>query len=200
MGNNAASAAKVAPQECKMDVMTTPSRQWTRSPLGQHTIDVDATLAAIAIPWHCIRLGTKLPDTHAPWVCINKSWCIGPNYMSRVIVKQIDDSRLDAMALAKEVRVMKQLSHPNVVQFVGMTCHGPYSYVVTECLENGDLRQCLQRVNLESHVLGILRDVACGMSYLHSRSPPILHQALHSGNIHITYVHASYSSHPCFQA
>ncbi|ETV91053.1 TKL protein kinase [Aphanomyces invadans] len=184
MGNAHVSAAQVAPQECKLLAhRNAPMRQGDT--FGQ--IDLDASLAAIAIPWHCIRLGTKLADTHAPWVSINKSWCIGPNYMTRVMVKQIDVTRLDTIALAKELQLMKQLVHPNVVKFVGVTCQGPHSYVVTECVENGDLRQCLHRIDLETHVVSLLRDIACGMAFLHTRNPPIIHQALHTGNIHITH-------------
>ncbi|KAF0684178.1 Aste57867_23828 [Aphanomyces stellatus] len=187
MGNSHGSA-KVAPQEHRRTTISTDMDE----------IDMDSSLARIAIPWHSIRLGTRMQQTQEPWISINKSWCIGPNYMTRVVVKQVDTARMDNMVLAKEVTTMQQLHHPNLVQFVGVTWHASYSYVVTECLELGELRQCLRDVHDHRVLLRMLQDIARGMSFLHAQNPPIIHRALHSANIHVSqHMRAKIANYEC---
>ncbi|OQR84649.1 kinase domain containing protein, partial [Thraustotheca clavata] len=55
-------------------------------------------------------------------------------------------------------------------------------------LECGDLATLLKNsITLtQEQCVQILLDVACGMTYLHGQSPPLLHRDLRAANIHIT--------------
>ena len=94
----------------------------------------------------------------------------------------------------KEAEVPMRLSHQNINKFLGIICdntptgsigsHG----IVYEYLENGDLNDFLDMFPLEwSYKLSLLLDVASGMNYLHSQTPPIIHGYLRTEHVLIGY-------------
>lgn len=89
-------------------------------------------------------------------------------------------------AFVRECRLMSTLRHPRIVQFLGV-CYLPESEVpslVMECLDT-NLHHLLEsgpKLTLAVKQ-GILLDVAQGLLYLHSQSPPIIHRDLTARNV-----------------
>ena len=88
-----------------------------------------------------------------------------------------------------ECVLLSQLRHPNVVHFVGVHYGSNQDDVslIMECLDT-DLARCLDTqpsIPIEVKLL-ILLDVSCGLLYLHTHSPPIIHRDLTAPNILLT--------------
>ena len=88
----------------------------------------------------------------------------------------------------KECMTWSKLIHPHIVQFLGVY-FSPTSRIPLLILEKMDtsLRHYLEKHISENFVLPdkiyVLRQVAQALSYLHSRSPPLVHHDLSSNNI-----------------
>ena len=88
-----------------------------------------------------------------------------------------------------ECRVMSSLRHPNIVQFLGICFFEERSVpvLVMECLDANLETLLTQTSNLSIHAkINVLLDVAKGLVYLHSHSPPIIHRDLTARNILLT--------------
>ena len=107
------------------------------------------------------------PDEHARPTCIN----IVDRFM-------------------EECRLLSQLHHPNIVQFVGLYFHqGERVPILVMELLHTDLHSCIteRHGRLPKDITySILHDVALGLHYLHSQSPPIMHQDINARNILLT--------------
>ena len=108
---------------------------------------------------------------------------------SIVAVKQllgIQTSR-DAMEFTKEVELLANLRHPNLILFMGYTI-APVCCIVTEYMRRGSLHSVIhEQFPGEPLPLKLQRTVAIsvarGMEYLHAKTPSILHCDLKSPNI-----------------
>mmetsp|Transcript_5414 Transcript_5414/g.13711 ORF Transcript_5414/g.13711 Transcript_5414/m.13711 type:complete len:318 (-) Transcript_5414:513-1466(-) len=81
-----------------------------------------------------------------------------------------------------EIATLRQVHHPNAVQFLGAcTKQTPYM-LVTELMSGGSLQDAFQLMNFQLPLrrgLEIALDAARGMNYLHTRKPsPIIHRDL----------------------
>ena len=91
----------------------------------------------------------------------------------------------------KEVFILKKLRHPNIVQFMGACTQSPNLCIVSEYMAKGSLFKLLhgksnhqERAELTlGQKLKMACDVAVGMHYLHTSSPPIIHGDLKSPNL-----------------
>eukprot|EP01016_Furgasonia_blochmanni_P029901 TRINITY_DN3127_c0_g1_i1.p1 TRINITY_DN3127_c0_g1~~TRINITY_DN3127_c0_g1_i1.p1 ORF type:complete len:881 (+),score=200.72 TRINITY_DN3127_c0_g1_i1:144-2786(+) len=84
----------------------------------------------------------------------------------------------------KEVNVLSNLRHPNIVLYMGVCVNYTKCLMITEYLELGSLFDVLHKLNTklsEDKMLNICEDIALGMTYLHGRK--ILHCDLKSSNI-----------------
>ncbi|CAF2373920.1 unnamed protein product [Brassica napus] len=84
------------------------------------------------------------------------------------------------------VSLMKRLRHPNVLLFMGAVTSPQRLCIVSEFLPRGSLFRLLQRGTSQLDWRRRIRmalDIACGMNYLHSCSPPIIHRDLKSSNL-----------------
>ena len=87
----------------------------------------------------------------------------------------------------EECELMTKLRHPHLVQFLGV-CYLPDSpnlpVLVMERLHTNlhDLLDSNPDIHLPLKV-SILLDVAKGLVYLHSHSPPVIHRDLSAGNV-----------------
>lgn len=94
-----------------------------------------------------------------------------------------------AVALRDEMVLFSQLRHPNVVQFIGACCELPRPCLVTAWMREGSLRGLLRKpefvdgLNWTTGKLRLAMDAACGMCYLHSLDPPLVHLDLKTANL-----------------
>ena len=100
-------------------------------------------------------------------------------------------------AFVRECQLMSTLRHPNIVQFLGV-CFLQGSRLPTLVMERllTSLHDLLAPETqpppgvprpLSFFTLDLkcsaLHDVACGLAYLHERSPPVIHRDLSAGNV-----------------
>ncbi len=94
-----------------------------------------------------------------------------------------------ASRFEEECRLLSQLRHPHVVQFLGIYFDPDTNLpvLVMEFLPT-TLAQCLDAYGVlpEEINYGILRDVALGLRYLHERPQPIVHRDLSANNVLLT--------------
>lgn len=84
----------------------------------------------------------------------------------------------------KEVRVMIELRHPNIVTLLAVCAKDPDFLLVTECLELGNLSHLLadKTLRLENeHMRKFALDCCAGMSYLHDLN--LIHRDLKCRNL-----------------
>ncbi|KAL3666320.1 hypothetical protein V7S43_008572 [Phytophthora oleae] len=97
----------------------------------------------------------------------------------------------DVETFVKEIKMAFSMSHPNVVQFIGVAWNYREDFCcVMEYMDGGDLRGLLdkyeeenRRTGFDSEKLTIALHVAHALAYLHSRDVPVLHRDLKSKNI-----------------
>ncbi|XP_030244514.1 LIM domain kinase 1 isoform X4 [Drosophila navojoa] len=83
----------------------------------------------------------------------------------------------------KEVAVLRLLDHRHVLKFIGVLYKDKKLHMVTEYVAGGCLKELIHdssRVLSWSQRVCLARDIACGMSYLHSMN--IIHRDLNSMN------------------
>ena len=113
---------------------------------------------------------------------------------TNVAVKKTHDVPTHATVkeFAAEIRLMRDLRHPNIVLFLGAVVDAPSMCIVTELMKRGNLHSILHdydnavRETVADNGrlrLQMATDCARGMSYLHSRSPPIVHHDLKPANL-----------------
>jgi hypothetical protein len=103
-----------------------------------------------------------------------------------VVVKTLFEENTGAayQELLRECWMMSFLDHLNVIQLLGV-CTAPLS-IVMEYANSGDLRTFLDAHHKDLSVfvrLKLLVDIASGMNYAHSQTPPVIHMDLKSPNV-----------------
>ena len=99
------------------------------------------------------------------------------------------DASYTVRRFEEECRLLSQVRHPNIVQFLGVyfqqRVRAPI--LVMEFLPT-NLTSCIERYSILPKEISysILHDVALGLCYLHSQTPPIIHRDLSSNNILLT--------------
>ena len=88
----------------------------------------------------------------------------------------------------KEVKIMRTLRHPNIVEFLGVCMEPPNLCLVTEFLSNGSLEDVLERMTQREgkkfslkRCISLAKDIARGLNWLHHKG--IIHRDLKSANI-----------------
>ena len=88
-----------------------------------------------------------------------------------------------------EIRVHKNLNHPNIVQYYEVY-KGNYNWsIILEFAEQGSLNKRLQKLKDQNQklddkeIIFYVRQILLGLQYLHSRTKPIIHRDLRSPNI-----------------
>ncbi|CAN4092005.1 unnamed protein product [Withania somnifera] len=107
------------------------------------------------------------------------------------MIKLPDDDENTVLAtrlenqFSREVTLLSQLHHQNVVKFVGACRKPPVFCVVTEYLSEGSLRAFLHKLEDKSltlqKLIPLALDIAHGMQYIHSQG--IIHRDLKPENI-----------------
>ncbi|KAG5623675.1 hypothetical protein H5410_008893 [Solanum commersonii] len=87
---------------------------------------------------------------------------------------------------AKVNTLLRELRHPNILQFLGSIVHGDEMILITEYLPKGNLQDILRKRLDPPTALRYALDIARGMNYLHRHKPlPIVHN-----NLHLKYVYS----------
>ena len=104
-----------------------------------------------------------------------------------VAVKRMSSSAAAASDFVREVQLLIKLRHPHVVLFMGAAITPAELCIVMEYAARGSLWAVLHgRQRSECNPRRRLQwaaETAKGMAYLHSRTPPIVHRDLKSGNL-----------------
>ena len=89
----------------------------------------------------------------------------------------------------EECHLLSQVRHPNIVQFLGVHFQQdvPAPILVMEFLPT-NLTSCIEQYGIlpKEICYSILYDVALGLCYLHSQTPPIIHRDLSANNVLLT--------------
>lgn len=88
--------------------------------------------------------------------------------------------------LNTEIKIMKSLKHINLVEYFGHCIKESSVKLIMELCKGGNLYFLLTNSNLKLSIkqkLKISLDIASGLNYLHSQSPPIIHRDIKSMNI-----------------
>ncbi|KAJ9479306.1 Serine/threonine-protein kinase CLA4 [Pseudozyma hubeiensis] len=115
---------------------------------------------------------------------------ISKTRVNKVAIADIRD-QLTEMDI-KELSLLRDLRHENIVRFIGVSIpedprHVP-CMIVSELCSNGDLFDYIRNTQAPSdtEVFRILLETARGLEYLHTRTPAIIHRDCKSTNVLIT--------------
>ena len=117
------------------------------------------------------------------------------------LVARSTQRRQQMKQFAHELTMLARLSHPNILRLSGYVNTSNTLYLITELAVRGNLRHLLRAQLLAKgserpegrallsarewmpEVLSMTLDIARGIEYLQSRTPPILHRDLKSDNV-----------------
>jgi len=95
------------------------------------------------------------------------------------------NSNRDTERLQVEIEICRSLRHPNIVSYLGSECTGSYLYIFLEYVPGGSVAILLQQFGALNNALLRKATQGCveGLSYLHTRSPPVVHRDLKGANL-----------------
>ena len=99
------------------------------------------------------------------------------------------DASYTVRRFEEECRLLSQVRHPNIVQFLGVYFQqGVRAPILVMEFLPTNLTSCIEQYSILPKEISysILHDVALGLCYLHSQTPPIVHRDLSSNNVLLT--------------
>ena len=105
-----------------------------------------------------------------------------------VFMNEVSDTEFQSFktSFLRECEQSSRLRHPNIVRFFGIY-HPPGARVPSLVMErlHCSLTSLLEKNSVVpiGTKLSIIKDVALGLRYLHTRNPPIIHRDLSSNNV-----------------
>ncbi|KAK7490575.1 hypothetical protein BaRGS_00018178, partial [Batillaria attramentaria] len=92
-----------------------------------------------------------------------------------------------------ELRVLNRISHDHVIVYVDTRIRNAELHILTEYCAGGDLHSFLDRISEsvnasvpEDLLVAWLWQMCCGLEYMHSHKPVILHRDMKPSNIYLT--------------
>ena len=139
--------------------------------------------------------GVRVTDRelgHGSYATVLELECMGLKCAGKkiheVLLRQ-GDASYTVCRFEEECRLLSQVRHPNIVQFLGVYFQQGVRapILVMEYLPT-NLTSCIEQYGIlpEEISYSILHDVALGLCYLHSLTPPIVHRDLSSNNVLLT--------------
>jgi len=113
----------------------------------------------------------------------------GTYFGTEVAIKQlldVDDKDMHKY-IEREMATLRDMRHPNVVQFMGLSRNGTEVFIITEYISGGDLRKLLKDEAKDLSWLlraRLATDCAYAMTFLHSKG--LIHRDLKSNNLLVT--------------
>ncbi|KAJ7031220.1 kinase-like domain-containing protein, partial [Mycena alexandri] len=95
-----------------------------------------------------------------------------------------DDASASLKKLGREALIWRQLSHSNLLPFLGLYTLESRLSLVSPWMENGDLNSFLKNPPAGTDRLSLILDIAMGLQYLHGEN--IVHGDLKTANILVT--------------
>ena len=115
--------------------------------------------------------------------------CVGKK-IHELLLSQPGQASYSVRRFEEECRLLSQVRHPNIVQFLGVYFQQRVRLpiLVMEFLPT-NLTSCIEQYGILPKEISysILHDVALGLCYLHSQTPPIIHRDLCSNNVLLTH-------------
>ena len=99
------------------------------------------------------------------------------------------DASYTVRRFEEECRLLSQVRHPNIVQFLGVYFQqGVRAPILVMEFLPTNLTSCIEQYGILPKEISysILHDVALGLYYLHSQTPAIIHRDLSSNNVLLT--------------
>ena len=99
------------------------------------------------------------------------------------------DTSYTVCRFEEECRLLSQIRHPNIVQFLGVYFQqGVQAPILVMEFLPANLTSCIEQYGILPKEISysIRHEVALGLFYLHSQNPPIIHRDLSSNNILLT--------------
>nr|VDD47175.1 unnamed protein product [Brassica oleracea] len=147
-------------------------------------VDTDSEGLEYEILWDDLTIGEQIGQGRSCGTVYHGLW-FGSDVAVKVFSKQ-EYSKEIIQSFRQEVSLMRRLRHPNVLLFMGAVTSPPRLCIVSEFLPRGSLFRLLQRNTSKldwRRRINMAMDIARGMNYLHSCSPPIIHRDLKSSNL-----------------
>ncbi|CAG8626222.1 17364_t:CDS:2, partial [Dentiscutata heterogama] len=115
----------------------------------------------------------------------------------KVVYKAIDrdegyeTTKAEFNDLSLEIKILKQVRHPNIINFHDCWYKDAEFIFVTELMTSGTLREYIRKLSLPNMkiVKRWSRQILKGLIYLHSHNPPIIHRDIKCDNIFINGAH-----------
>ncbi|KAK9936629.1 hypothetical protein M0R45_013458 [Rubus argutus] len=107
-------------------------------------------------------------------------------WVVKTVIKRHICAPVKMILSAKDNTLLRELRHPNILQFLGSIVQQEEMVLITEYLPKGNLEDILrQRARLDvPTALRYALDIARGMNYLHEHKPsPIVHNHLGTRNL-----------------
>ena len=116
--------------------------------------------------------------------------CAGKKIHELLLRQPRGDASYQVRRFEEECRLLSQVRHPNIVQFLGVCFQQRVRapILVMEFLPT-NLTSCIEQYGIFPKEISysILHDVALGLCYLHSQTPAIIHRDLSSNNVLLTH-------------
>ncbi|CAG8462914.1 6339_t:CDS:10 [Ambispora gerdemannii] len=100
-------------------------------------------------------------------------------------------TRAEYIELNQEIEILRQVRHPNIINFHYCWYKDAEFIFVTELMTSGTLREYIRKLSLPNPkiVKRWSRQILKGLIYLHSHDPPIIHRDIKCDNIFINGAH-----------
>ena len=157
---------------CKMAASTTFSERYKLT--GIKTTDKELGRGSYATVLELEYMGLK---------------CAGKKIHEPLLKTPKGDASYTVRRFEEECRLLSQVRHPNIVQFLGVFFqHGMLVPILVMEYLPTNLTSCIDQYGILPKEISysILHDVALGLHYLHNQTPPIVHRDLSSNNVLLT--------------
>lgn len=194
-----AEAARAAAAAAAIDAVSTdgaPSKQ--QAPPGNTTTTTNPTnlLGATSLSEKKKRKKDEISFSNLEYTEVIGEGAFGKVYRAQlwgqeVAVKELrlKEGSGDAVIkeFKKEVKIMRTLRHPNVVEFLGACVMPPNLCIVTEYLTNGSMEDVIGNMEKKGkhfsfpRILSLAKDISRGLNWLHHKG--VIHRDLKTANI-----------------